>query len=473
MVDFAIVGGGVGGLLSATALSKRGYSVTLLEQDRNLGGSSGTFKRGKYRFNTGATTFAGYMRGTSLHSLINETGVSLPIEEIDPALTVIQGNHSTDRYRDLDMALHEIEKSYPHNKNREFWSLVYRVNRDFYSYNDYHYSGKNLFHKISSMVSFIPLAYKFKKLLFQNGEKFIREFFSEISEEYLNFLDAQILIVAQSRSRDLNALVTLLSLGYTSLPNYYVRGGMGEIFNSLSNNIDDVRLKHKVANIDKIEDGYRVYIDGKKSIDARNIVLNSTIFDTPRLFSDREISGYYSHFKNLNNSQSAYVLYGVVATDVKLNHHYQIIVDEVIENTISNAIFISFSDIDDRLSAPEGERTFTISIHTDIEFWSGLDSHSYKDRDKKLQERIIDILVEQLSIKRDEIRDIFSANPRTFRNYIGREQLGGVSMSNNFYNIPSNITPFQGLYHVGDSTFPAQGWLGVATGVQNFLRSLH
>jgi phytoene dehydrogenase-like protein len=466
--DFIVVGGGVGGVLSAGVLKKRGYKTLLIEKDKkNLGGSSGSFRRGKYVFNIGATTFAGFHKGTPLHSLITEIDADLPIYEIDPALSVIQSGKETKRYRELDNFLDEIHRDYPHQKNREFWELVKNTNYEFYKFQNYWYSDKNFFQKLLSITSFLPIALKFNTKILENGRKFIEKFFGEISNEYLNFIDNQILIVAQKKSDEVNALVSLIALGYTFMPNYYVEGGMENIFKKLSKNLEIAR--GEVFQIETERKKFKIKIK-KETIETKNLVLNTTVFDTERLFCNQEIRDYYNDFKNLNSFQSAFVIYGVLKSDKKLEHHYQIIKKDILEYGISNSIFVSFSDLNDLTSAPEGERTFTISTHVDERVWENISKEGFKIRKKCFENQIMKLVFNDLKIEESEITQLFSANPKTFKKYINRKGLGGIPMSEIFLKVPSNITPFRGLFHVGDTTFPAQGWLGVATGVNNFLR---
>ena len=54
-----VIGGGIAGLTGAALLAKEGYPVTLVEAHNQLGGCAGTFKRGPYTFDVGATQVAG------------------------------------------------------------------------------------------------------------------------------------------------------------------------------------------------------------------------------------------------------------------------------------------------------------------------------------------------------------------------------------------------------------------------------
>ncbi|MCX8033716.1 MAG: hypothetical protein N3A00_00170 [Thermodesulfovibrio sp.] len=65
----------------------------------------------------------------------------------------------------------------------------------------------------------------------------------------------------------------------------------------------------------------------------------------------------------------------------------------------------------------------------------------------------------------------FLATPETFFRYLGRRSVGGIPITreNVFWRIPSNFTPFNNLYLVGDSYFSYQGWIGISMGLRNLM----
>jgi prolycopene isomerase len=75
--DVIVIGGGMGGLTSATKLARHGRRVLLLEKDAHIGGTSHVFKRKGYTFPMGPLSF-GYPN--KVRQFLNEMGVS---EKID------------------------------------------------------------------------------------------------------------------------------------------------------------------------------------------------------------------------------------------------------------------------------------------------------------------------------------------------------------------------------------------------------
>lgn len=472
MIEYAIVGSGIGGSSIASYLNSQGKEVILFEKESYLGGCSSTFTHAGYKYNTGATTLAGYEENFIIKEVFDSIGFTPQVIETDPTIVIIQNKKITPRYKDFEKFLNILEQNYPHVKNREFWTLIYKLNKDFYSYNKHYYSNKNIFSKIISLSSFIPLGLKFQRYLRTTAYTFINSFLEEIDDEYLQFLESQVLIVAQAPLKDINFLTAALSLGYTFNENHYVIGGFSELFDAMTKNIQDVRRSTEVVHIEKCEGYFQLHTkDGISQ--ARKVILNTTVYDSAKLFEDTSIQSYYKSYEKLNNYQSSFMLYMTIKSTKKFEHHYQLIQDSIFPSSLSKALFVSFSDSKDTNLAPQGYYSITASIHTDIRFWQ--DKTKYKNQKKELKDLLLATILKQLNIDEEEVVKSFAATPNSFRHYINRSQLGGnaISMKNFLPFLPSNDTKTEGLYNVGDTVYAAQGWPGVMLGVKNLQRLLN
>ena len=471
MFEYAVVGSGVGGSSIASYLNAKGKSVVLFEKEPYLGGCSSTFTHKKFKYNTGATTLAGYEDNFVVKEVFDAIGFRPKLIETDPTIVIKQNGKTTPRYKDFEKFLAVLEENYPHSKNREFWSLIYKLNRDFYKHNGHYYSNKNLLKKVCSLASFIPLGVSFQKYLRTDAYSFIDEFFKGIDKEYLQFLESQILIVAQAPTKEINFLVAALSLGYTFNENHYVVGGFSQLFDEMTQNIKDVYTKSEIRHIEK-KKGYFILYTQEKSFEAKEVILNSTVYESAKLFDDRSTKEYYTSYEKLNNHQSSFMLYMTIKSEKEFGHHYQLIQEEKYQNTLSSALFVSISDKSDNSLAPEGHYSITASIHTDTRFWK--DKENYKEQKKELQAQLLATILKELNIDEGEVVQTFCATPNTFARYINRSQLGGnaITMKNFLPLLPSNDTKVEGLYNVGDSVYAAQGWPGVMLGVKNLQRLL-
>lgn len=472
MVEYAVVGSGIGGSSIAAYLDAKGYDTVLFEKEPYLGGCSSTFIHKGYAYNTGATTLAGYQEGNIVKSMFDEIGVTPELIETDPGIVIIQNGKTTPRYKELERFLEVLEQNYPHPKNRAFWELVHTIGISFYEMQGHYYSTRSMFKKLVSLASFMPLLVKFQRYLRANALDFIKVFYGEISQEYLQFLESQVFIVSQAKLEKVNFFTAALSLGYTFNETHYVKGGFGKLFNAMTASMKQVRRKTEIMRIESRDDHFILYTK-RDSIKAKNVILNSTVYESGALFSKDTIKNYYKKYEKLDNHQSSFMLYLTIKSNKKYEHHYQLIQDKPYPHTLSNALFVSFSDQNDNEFAKEGYYSITASIHTDTRWWE--DVTTYISQKEELEGILLKSLCDILDIKKEEIVHHLSATPRTFKHYINRSQLGGnaITMKNFLPRLPGNDTSIKGLYHVGDTVYAAQGWPGVMLGVDNLRKLLH
>jgi len=73
--DFVIIGSGLGGLECAYILAAEGYSVVVLEKNRQLGGSLQVFSRKKHIFDTGVHYIGGLDEGQNMNQFFKYFGI--------------------------------------------------------------------------------------------------------------------------------------------------------------------------------------------------------------------------------------------------------------------------------------------------------------------------------------------------------------------------------------------------------------
>lgn len=470
--EYAIIGGGIGGCSIAALLNAKGHDVTLIEKEPYLGGCAATFKHKGNLYNAGATTLSGYHEGGMIKKLFDTVGVVPNLLSSDPSIAIIHGEKICLRYRDPERFIEEVQRFYHHPKHEPFWRLVHTLVNAFYAQkSDPYYSNRSFFKKIQSLCSFYPVLKTFYPYLFRSAREFIQRFYGEVSDEYIDFIDAQILIVAQAKSDQVNFFTAALALGYTFQETHYPIGGMGGVCDSLVSNVADVRKGCEVTRIQKKEN-YYVLSSNYEIIQAKNIIMGTSHFESSMWFEEADIKKYYSQYEQKNNFQSAFLLYMTIRSDETFYHHYQLISDSNLPYCTSNALFVSLSDPSDTQMAPQGYYRITASIHTDSRYWLSLSRTEYRAQKKSLQYLIQGWICDRLSLSSERVVESFAATPKTFGRYINRTQLGGnaMTMSNLFPLLPSNDTPIEGFYQVGDTSYAAQGWPGVVMGAFNCMR---
>jgi len=468
--DIAVIGSGMGGSLIA-ALQAQEKNVLLLEKEPHLGGCASTFKRGKYHYNAGATTFAGYEEGTALKKIFDTVGAKPRLLESAPAIRVLQGEKVIDRVQDFEAFMDIINTHFPHPNNRSFWQLVYDLDKAFWQSNNPTFLRYSLVGKMKTLASLFGIQKIFGRYLFQNAQKVIMHHFPDISQAYLDFIDAQLLITVQAKSTEVSFISAAIGLAYPFHTLYYPVGGMGAIFDELTEGIEHLHKEEQVKNISMYHDKYFGIETDKGRYESKAVILNSTIFDSQRLFKDDAIKKHYEKFPL--KGKGAFVLYMKVKSKKAFLHHYQVVLDKYIPDTVSKSFFVSFSDLEDEKMSKDGY-SLTISTHTEIATWIGLEKDSYKAKKKKLESVLIESFLEHFpDIRKEDMLQAFSATPKTFNRYILRANAGGIALTPmNFLRYPSTDTPVKNLYNIGDTIFPGQGWPGVAMGVDILQRRL-
>ena len=73
--DIVIIGSGVGGLVCGDILSKEGYSVCIIEKNKQIGGCLQTYARDKIVFDSGVHYLGGLNKGQNLYQLFKYLGL--------------------------------------------------------------------------------------------------------------------------------------------------------------------------------------------------------------------------------------------------------------------------------------------------------------------------------------------------------------------------------------------------------------
>jgi all-trans-retinol 13,14-reductase len=83
--DIVIIGSGMGGLVCADILSREGYTVCVLEKNRQLGGSLQTYVRDKVIFDSGVHYLGGLGKGQNLYQVFKYLGIidKLKLQKMD------------------------------------------------------------------------------------------------------------------------------------------------------------------------------------------------------------------------------------------------------------------------------------------------------------------------------------------------------------------------------------------------------
>lgn len=83
--DIIIIGSGIGGLVCADVLGKEGYRVSVIEKNKQIGGSLQTYVRDKIIFDSGVHYLGGLSKGQNLYQIFKYLGImdKLKLKQMD------------------------------------------------------------------------------------------------------------------------------------------------------------------------------------------------------------------------------------------------------------------------------------------------------------------------------------------------------------------------------------------------------
>lgn len=480
MFDYIIIGGGIGGVVSYAILKKINKNVALIEKEPYLGGCSGTFKRKNHLFNTGASTLVGLEDNMPLGKVFKFLGLQKPrVKKLEVPMVVCVGDKVIRRYSEKEKAIAELEENFKYDNLKSTWDEVFLISdtnwQNIYKILPINYHNLPLlFEKFAKNYKYIIKTLPYQ---LQTSYDFFKRRLGNFNDDFKKFLDNQILMTSQGYSEEVSIFIGSMGLTYPNLDNYYVYGGMGKVFDYLALDHKNIFLKHKAVKIKKIKDYFKVITD-KGIFEAKRVILNKTIWDYCDIVEELKEECEKNREK-YNKIWSSLTIYFTLEDrhDLINEYHYQIIHGDVNPFTGSNSFFVSISDKDDEDLTKDGKKSVTISTHCRISLWKNLDKEKYIDNKEKAKDFILNRLIEYIpSFKTCKIENIAIGTPKTFERYTGRYMgtVGGIPLIREYvpFKYPFGFTPVKGLFLVGDSVFPGQGWPGVITGVLNLLLQL-
>jgi len=484
-----VVGGGIAGLTGAALLAKEGFSVTLVEAHTQLGGCAGTFQRGSYTFDVGATQVAGLEKGGIHHRLFNYLGIPIPDAKIlDPGCSVVLGDGSgpINLWHDPLKWKKERQEQFPGSEI--FWSLCSKIHESNWAFVDRD--------PILPVRNFWDISQLIKAIRPSN---LLTGFLSKLTIADLlkitgchkdrrlrRFLDLQLKLYSQEPANRTAALygATVLQMAQSPRGLWHLHGSMQMLSNLLKNSFlrdgGMLLIGHRVTKIanEKNSNIFSIdVIDRKKNL--INLNASDIVFSLPpqSLLDLIPIDGglsttYRESINNLPKPSGAIVFYGALSrSDLPVNcpAHVQIFDEHF------GSLFISIS-IENDQRAPAGMATLIASIFVDVDEWSNLDSQSYKSKKNIIAKKILNIINNQFDLSETSWAHKELSTPRSFERWTGRPGgiVGGLGQHPSQFG-PfglSSRTPLKGLWLCGDSIYPGEGTAGVSQSAMMVVRQL-
>jgi C-3',4' desaturase CrtD len=487
--DTIIVGGGIGGLTAGALLAAGGERVLLLEAHASTGGCAGFFdrfdrdeqgERRRYRFDVGATTISGVAPGGPLRALFDRLGGEPAMLKIDPGMIchLLDGTRVV-RHGGRERWIAEALRAFGESGQRGFWEDLFAVNDRAWRLSSHNpgFPPRSLGDLFSlarpANITALPLLrYTWTPVL-----DLMRRHGLDGDRRFRSFIDEQLMITAQNDAARTPFLIGAMGLAYPE-ETWYPVGGMYALAAWLEGRIvaggGEVRKKRLVTSIKREKGRWLLQTRRGESYAARRLVSNATIHDMARLMEGDAARYFAGLARDAGTGWGAFTLYCAVRDSVdELGTLYHQIHTEGIGD--AGSIFVSLSHRDDRLRAPEGWRTLTVSTHlANPWLWEEGTKEYYELRKRLLGESILAAMERALpGFAGAERKFVLTGTPRTFRFYTHRlhGMVGGIphSIDRNIALAKKYRTPFDDLYLVGDTIYPGQGTPAVVLGALNLV----
>lgn len=480
MLRVVVIGAGIGGLSTAALLARSGLPVTVLEAHIYPGGCAGTFYHKGFRFDAGATLTGGFYPGGPLETLAQAVGIDhWPSRAANQAMVVHLPDGSpitrwTDerRWMERRAAFGPQAESFWRWQERTadaLWALALRnppwPPQSPSEVVELACQGLAWTSRDVRAVGSLRLA--------ADTLRPVAAHLRDANRRLRLFVDAQLLIAAQTTSAYANALYGAAALDLPRRGVVDLKGGMGTIAETLAQAVrrhgGQILYRQEVNRI-RLEKGRPIAVESKrgKCFPADIVVANLPPWNIASLLKEGGIPHLQKLPSRPQDGWGAFMAYvgldgSAVPPDFPL--HHQIVQREPLAE--GNTVFLSLSPAWDEERAPAGHRALTLSTHTDLGPWWDLferDRTAYERRKTVYVERVLEAAEGALPHLREAASLILPGTPVTFQRFTRRAWgwVGGFPQTNLFRAWGPRLG--RGLWMVGDSIFPGQSTAAVALG---------
>lgn len=488
--DVVVIGAGVGGFTAAALFQKDGAKTLLLEAHDKPGGCAGYFYHRGYNFDAGATVLMG-LDEAGLHSQVYDAlGVVPPDSTLVECVRVHLPDRTVNIFHDRPLWERERVEKFAANPDeagrlKKFWKTVDRT--------------ADILWRTTERLPVLPLRGPRDLLLnlrlitpelvflapigFSTVESVLKRYKLAENRAFRAFLDGLLLITTQETAETAPFANAAAGLDIYRHGIRRARGGMKtfvkshiEAFRALGGRF---QRKRKVTSLEPLPDGgFLVTTDDGKTVRAEKVIANLPVWNIPGLIRGKTVSN--APLKRAGEGWGAFTCSigahrSVIPDDTPLNH--QVLMDFNTAFRDCNSCFLSLSEPDDRLSAPEGRRTLNVSTHTNVADWENLSPEQYAAKRDELTRRMLAAVEKVFPDIRNGMDFVLPGTPKTFERYTHRARgmVGGIKTglwnSNLFANGPADFG-LKNFRVVGDTVFPGQGTMACALSAINVWREL-
>jgi C-3',4' desaturase CrtD len=481
----AVVGAGIAGLTAAALLARAGLSVELLEAHHQSGGCAGTFRRGDWIFDVGATQVAGLEEGGIHRRLLAHLGVEPPeAEPLDPGCVVDLADGRPPVRLRRDRLAWQAERLRQFPGSERFWSLCATIHTA-----SWRFAARQPVLPPRSLWDLGQLLGALDGGVLASGLLTTASIADLLTlcgcagdRRLRRFLDLQLRLYSQEPADRTAALygATVLQTVQEPLGLWHLQGSMQSLSTALERALTRgggrLRLRHRVTGLQRQAEGWRVTSTGPERdrtvLRAREVVVTLPPQVLPDLLGEQLPPGYRRRLEGLPEPSGALVFYGAVeraALPADCPGHLQLDWDA------PGPLFVSVSREGDG-RAPLGQATVIASVFSPARDWFSGDASSYRARKRAAREGIEAGLERLLGIAPTRWLHGELATPRGWARWTGRPwgYVGGLGqhpLRFGPFGLASR-TPLRGLWLCGDSLHPGEGTAGVSLSALMAVRQL-
>ncbi len=483
--DIIVIGSGIGGLVTATQLASKGFSVLVLEKYLIPGGSAGFFEResltsqGSYRFDVGASMIFGLgSEGTTnlltrALAAVEQTLPSVP-DPVQIAYHLPEGL-SPRVHRDYEAFLEELTYYFPAEKTGirrfydEAWAIFNSLNAmELLSLEEPRYLFRSF---LQNPLGCLTLARYLPVNVGQVARWHIKD------PALLRFIDMECYcwsVVPAARTPMINAGMVFSDRHYGGIN--YPQGGVGSIAQALVKGLQaqgsTIRYGVRVRRI--LTEGNRaagVELANGERLYARKVVSNATRWDTfEQMWPEPELPAAEQRWQQRYQQSPSFLSLhlGVRAEAIagEPDCHHIVLEDWSQMEAEQGTIFVSIPTLLDPSLAPAGRHIIHTFTPSWIQTWQGLNSREYAQKKAQAAQALIQRLSRLWPQLPEQIELQEVGTPRSHRRFLGRSNgtYGPIPTASpwGLLGMPFNRTSIRDLYCTGDSTFPGQGLNAVA-----------
>jgi phytoene dehydrogenase-like protein len=492
--DAIVIGSGMGGLIAASLLTKKGLKTLLLEKEKQVGGYVVSFKRDGFTFDATGAFVGGCQEGGEFYQVMEEIGAHeeiefIPIHHIQNIYPGFEVHLSQGGFQSYMEALLNLFPEEEKGLNA-YLSLLKQIGKEVKSYSEMTWINKIFFpFYFRNLVRFHKTTHQaILDRLFRGGEIKMALHTLPTTEppSRLSFL-----FVA--------TLISKALLGGV----FYPKGGMGKISEAIARSFQqdggEIFLQKEVEQI-LVRDGRVEGVltqDGKifpSAIVVSDINPNHLVKMLPQEFQKSLLkkTGRFEY------SLSCFVLY--IATDLDMERmslpyftYFRFLSDLEEEDRLLRrgaipnhpTMIISVPTLLDPSLAPLGQHLIKVLVYVPYHYqdtWGKGDPKKYRHIKEEFSQKILQQLEARLVPDlKNHLLFWEAATPLTLERYTGNEMGAMYGLASTPLQIgnfrPPHQSPIPGLFQVGHYTRPSHGIVGASLSglfaARSILQKLH